>query len=196
MCAEYGDTFGRKHFHGIIFNHDFKDMYFTGFYSDKGNPIYSSPSLQAVWKKGNVQVERITFDLALYVGSYVTDALDDPSNKFGHSQKQYGRFGRGIGRSWLEKYWRDILVAGKVMLLRNGVMETYPIPRMFMRWMEEICPKELNEFRVKNYLQRFEESITNLEKGDGSLRRARAKADIFKHKSAKRRKDSGDVRSI
>jgi hypothetical protein len=196
MCAEYGDTFGRKHYHGIIFNHSFQDVVFTGFYSEKGNPIYTSQSLREVWNKGNVQLEKVTFDLALYVGSYVTDAIDDPSNKFGFKQKQYGRFGRGIGLSWLKKYWRDILVAGKVMLLKNGEMVSYPIPRMFIRWMEDICPDALNQFRLQNSLRRFEEQVTNVKKGDGSLRRAKAKASIFKSTSAKRRKDSGDVRSI
>lgn len=84
MCGEYGDTFGRKHFHGIIFNHSFDDVVPTGTVSKKGNPLHTSASLQAVWKKGFVQLEEITFDLALYVGSYVTDYLDSVDVNLGH----------------------------------------------------------------------------------------------------------------
>lgn len=188
MTGEYGDTFGRKHFHGIIFNHSFDDVYFTGFYSKKGNPIFSSKSLESVWKKGNVQLEEVTFDLALYVGSYVTDKnLDDGDPNFGHSKKQYGRFGNGIGKSWLNKYWRDVLSAGKIMLRDRD----FPIPRQFFVWMNEICPVPVQRFKNKNLTKRLQLQEDLVKKEDGSLRRARAKGRIQQHIKDKRKVDYG-----
>lgn len=183
MAGEYGDTFGRKHFHGILFNHVFSDMYFTGNYSKKGNEVWSSRSLEEVWGKGHVQVEEISFDLALYVGSYITDdALEDS----GHKKKQYGRFGRGIGKSWIEKYWKDVLSAGKVMLRDRS----FPIPRMFRVWMrDQICPTQYDRFYKQKMLRLKETKKKNIEKGDGPLRRARAKGRIFEHIHSKRRLD-------
>lgn len=188
MAGEYGDDFGRKHFHGIIFNHHFSDIRDTGFFSKKGNPIFTSDALRDVWLKGNVQVEEITFDLALYVGAYVTDkALDGDDPNVGHGKPQYGRFGRGIGKSWLEKYWKDVLSAGKVMLRDRD----YPIPRAFRIWMKEnICPKEYDAFHQRKTLQRIAKQKRLVAKGDGSFRRAKAKGRIHLHKHLKRKVDS------
>lgn len=186
MCGEYGDTFGRKHFHGILFNHSFSDMLHTGHYSKKGNPIHTSPSLQRVWKKGFVQVETITFDLALYVGSYVTDALDDEDPNLGHKKKQYGLFGRGIGRSWIKKYWKDVLAAGKVQLIDRD----YPVPRYFLKYIQEEHPAAYAAYKQKNLLRLTQLKEKTIPKGDGPLRRAKAKGEIFKHTQAKRKLDA------
>lgn len=184
MCGEYGDVFGRKHFHGIIFNHSFSDVTFTGEYSAKGNQIFTSESLRDVWKKGRVQVEKVTFDLALYVGSYITDPMDDDPN-VGRKKKQYGRFGNGIGLSWIRKYWRDVLVAGKVKLIDRD----FPIPRYFSMKIAELHPEEFKKFRDANILRLLKTKEKLIKKKDGPLRRAKAKGRIFNHIREKRRSD-------
>lgn len=188
MCGEYGDTFGRKHFHGIIFNHTFHDIEFTGFYSKKGNRIHTSKSLASVWKKGNVQVEEITFDLALYVGSYVTDAMDEPEANDGHQKKQYGRFGIGIGESWIRKYWKDALSAGAITTIQRN----YPIPRYFIQKIKEWYPEEFFQWKEKKRLQLIKQRREIIEKGDGPLRRAHANARIFTNNHQKRKNDNGN----
>lgn len=190
MCGEYGDTFGRKHFHGIIFNHSFSDLEWTGEYSKSGHKIFTSKSLQEVWKKGRVQVAEMSFDLALYVGSYVTDAMDDDGDSV-YAKKQYGRFGRYIGLSWLRKYWKDVLSAGKVMLRDRD----YPIPRYFLKKMEEeICPVEFSRWKARKRLEFMSRRVSMIEKGDGPLRRAKAKGRIFKSIHKKRRDNEVIVR--
>lgn len=184
MCGEYGDTFGRKHFHGIIFNHTFHDIQFTGHYSKKGNPVHTSASLRDVWKKGHVQVEKITFDLALYVGSYITDPMDDEPDKE-HKKKQYGRFGRGIGLSWIKKYWRDVLISGKVKTLDRE----FPAPRYFLRKIQELHPEQYEKYRDANLLKSVDHKEKIIKKKDGPLRRARAKGRIFNHTRIKRKTD-------
>lgn len=184
VAGEYGDTFGRRHFHGIIFNHEFKDMVFTGRYSKKGNPIYTSPSLASVWKKGFVQVERITFDLALYVGAYVTDkAMDEPQETPDGFRKQYGRFGKGIGLSWIRLFYRDVLSVGKVMLHDRD----YPVPRYFLEKIKELYPAEFEKYKRKKILQLLESREKSIRKGDGFLRRSKAKGRIHQQKKHTRR---------
>jgi len=180
MCGEYGDSFGRKHFHGIIFNHSFADIEFTGEYSSKGNPVFTSRALEAVWKKGRVQIAEVNFDLALYVGSYVTDKVYD-----GQVTGQYGRFGRGIGESWIRKYWRDVLSVGKI-ILSDG---EYPIPRYFLKKVSEWYPVEFFKFRTARDLKLFDSKVKNISKGDGPLRRAQAKARIQQSNRQKRCND-------
>lgn len=187
VAGEYGDTFGRKHFHGIIFNHGFHDIKPTGTYSKKGNPLHTSAELASVWNKGFVEIEEITFDLALYVGSYITDMGDGDNPNEGYKTKQYGRLGHFIGLSWLKKYWPDVLSAGKIMLRERD----YPIPRYFMKKMEEICPAELDKFKKERSSKALYDKIENIKKGDGPLRRAQAKGRIFEHIHSKKERDSG-----
>lgn len=186
MTGEYGDQFGRKHFHGIVFNHCFFDLVSTGTYSEKGHEIFTSPSLEKVWGKGIVQVSKVTFDLALYVSAYVTDPMDSDTDENLHrKKKQYGRFGAGIGLDWLKLYWKDVLVKGKISTFEGD----QPIPRMFLKKIEEWHPKEFREWKEKKFLAMLEKKEKLIEKGDGPLRRAHAKGAIFNHNRLKRKKD-------
>lgn len=48
MCGEYGENFGRPHFHACIFNFDFPDKkYFAT--SPSGCPLYRSDILESLW---------------------------------------------------------------------------------------------------------------------------------------------------
>jgi len=185
MCGEYGDTFGRKHFHGIIFNHNFSDLRPTGFYSKKGHPLHTSDSLRDCWSKGTVEVEPLTMDLALYVSAYVTDVYDEPEANHGHQKKQYGRFGHHIGKAWVSQYWKDVLVTGRVHTLEAQ----YPAPRYFLEYIKKEHPIEFAAFKVKKKLQAENKRAKCIEKGDGLLARAKAKARIFQHLKEKRRID-------
>lgn len=189
MCGEYGDHFGRKHFHGILFGIPFDDLENTGTFSSRGNPIKTSPGLQKVWKKGFVQIEAVNMDLALYVSSYITDqAIDGDRPDKERIKKQYGRSGRGIGRSWLNKYWKDVLSAGKLML-RSG---DYPIPRAFLRWMDGY--PEFEKWKRERRLTTLDRTLSNIQKEDGPFRRAKAKGRIFRHIHKKKELDRGSVR--
>lgn len=185
MCGEYGDYFGRKHFHGIIFGHEFRDMVATGTFSSRGQEIFTSPSLRDVWKKGFVQIAPVTMDLALYVSSYITDQSLDVRPDLGFSKPQYGRFGRGIGRSWLDKYWRDVLNAGSLEL-SNG---SFPIPRTFLRWYAD--HPDFLEWKARKALTVSEKNLDLILKEDGPIRRAFAKGRIFSSIHKKKELDNG-----
>nr|QJB21115.1 MAG: replication initiator protein [Microvirus sp.] len=171
QTGEYGEGLGRKHYHGIIFNHTFSDMYFTGFYSDKGNPIYSSFELEKLWGRGNVQVEALTFDLALYVGKYITDGWDDDENVLNLDtglirKKQYSRSSHGIGLTWLKKYWKGLLGKGLVSLFDRNC----PIPRYFKKKLAELFPIEYARYKTKKYLEINKKMLfIKNNKGDGML---------------------------
>jgi len=151
----------------------------TGEVSSKGFPIYSSESLRSVWKNGRVQISEVTFDLALYVGHYITDRAIDSGD--------YGRMGIGIGESWITKYWKDVLVAGQVRLIG----QSFPVPRYFKKKIEAMFPEKFKSWNDKRLLDLSRKKRLNIEKDDGPLRRARAKGRIFKHVQTKRRMDNG-----
>lgn len=190
VAGEYGDQFGRRHFHGILFGHKFLDLQDTGRVSKKGFPVFTSPSLASVWKKGIVQVERISFDLALYVASYVTDkSLDEVDEAPPGARPQYGRFGRGIGLRWIEEYWRDVLSIGQVKIFQDGRMREFPVPRYFMEKIKLFQPKEFEKWKRKAVAKMQIVKKDNVRKGDGSLRRARAKGRIHQLTKQRRMRD-------
>ena len=65
-CGEYGDRNNRPHYHAILFGHNFDDWVYL-FDSPSGEPIYTSPSLERIWKKGFVTVGTVNFQCAGYV---------------------------------------------------------------------------------------------------------------------------------
>lgn len=179
QTGEYGGQHGRKHYHAIIFNHSFSDIYFTGFYSKKGNPIYSSHELDDLWGKGNVQVENLTFDLALYVGQYITTGWEDDYSTdlvTGLQRKpEYSTMSHGIGLTWLKKYYKDVLAIGRVSLDDRDV----PIPRYFHKKMAVMWPIDYARYKRKKILKLRDKQIhTKLNKGDGPLARQIRKGQI------------------
>lgn len=181
--GEYGDLRGRKHYHAIIFNHSFRDLRDTGFYSSKGNPVFTSDALRNLWKLGNVQCENLTFDLALYVGKYITDGWEDDYSVDPETnqprKKPYSTSSHGIGLTWLKKYYKDLLGAGVVMLNDRDC----PIPRYFKKKMATMWPIEYARYRRKNYLAIQKQLLfIKHNKGDGMLASSLRTGEITKLK--------------
>ena len=75
MCGEYGDVFGRPHFHACVFNYAFPDRYYHS--SSNGFKLYKSDLLDDLWKDpddginfGYSSIGSITFESACYVARY------------------------------------------------------------------------------------------------------------------------------
>lgn len=112
LCGEYGDKFGRPHYHVIIFgqsaNRDFERL------------------LQSVWPFGFISVGTVSFDSAAYVARYCTKLLTGPKKIWYEERNILPEFSLmsrrpGIGASWLEKYGNEVkthhnvVVKGKKM---------------------------------------------------------------------------------
>jgi hypothetical protein len=69
-CGEYGERFGRPHFHSILFNYDFPDKEYKG-ESKSGFPVWNSELLSNIWGKGRVEIGSVTFESAAYVARYI-----------------------------------------------------------------------------------------------------------------------------
>lgn len=78
-CGEYGDNFGRPHFHACLFNFDFPDRRIwrtTG--KDNETILYRSETLERLWSDpetgesfGYSSIGEVTFESAAYVARYV-----------------------------------------------------------------------------------------------------------------------------
>lgn len=69
MCGEYGENFGRPHFHACLFGHNFDDL---KLWKTQNNiPLYRSKILEELWPFGHSSVGSVTFESAAYVARYI-----------------------------------------------------------------------------------------------------------------------------
>jgi hypothetical protein len=119
MCGEYGEKFGRPHFHAAIFGHDFSDKYEPK-RTDSGSFVYRSRELEKLWDYGFSSVGEVTFESAAYIARYIMKKITGDLAKHhyqfvdttsGEIIKRVPEFNKmslkpGIGADWLEK-WKD-----------------------------------------------------------------------------------------
>lgn len=69
MCGEYGEKFGRPHYHAAIFGLTFKDKKL--FKNTRGNKLYTSQILTEIWGHGHASFGSVTFNSAAYIARYI-----------------------------------------------------------------------------------------------------------------------------
>lgn len=69
MCGEYGENFGRPHFHACLFGHNFDDL--TLWKVQNKQKLYRSKTLEELWPFGHSSVGTVTFESAAYVARYI-----------------------------------------------------------------------------------------------------------------------------
>lgn len=116
-CGEYGETYGRPHYHACLFNHDFPDKY-PWFQSKSGEMVYRSESLEELWPMGICSTGGVTFKSAAYCARYIMkkvtgDMADDHylDPETGVIRKpEYTTMSRrpGIGKAWFEQFKSDV----------------------------------------------------------------------------------------
>lgn len=72
-CGEYGENYGRPHYHACIFNFDFPDRVY--YKRSKGVRLYTSKLLSDLWPFGICTVGDVTFESAAYVARYVVKKI-------------------------------------------------------------------------------------------------------------------------
>lgn len=119
-CGEYGDQYGRPHYHALLFGIDFVDR--VVFREEEGYVVYTSEKLSELWQLGFSTVTDVTFRSAAYVARYimkkVNGELAEEHYKWAdvetgivyQRRPEYATMSRrpGIGRRWFEKYKSDL----------------------------------------------------------------------------------------
>lgn len=119
-CGEYGAEESRPHYHACIFGFRPKDLVLWK--KSNGIPLYTSASLESIWKKGYVTVGDVTFESAAYVARYTLKKLDNDAQDgvycFGNPLNgeiyerapEYTTMSRrpGIGSEFYKRHGREI----------------------------------------------------------------------------------------
>ncbi len=94
-CGEYGDIFGRPHYHAIVFGLSPKDK----------------ELIEENWPYGFVRVGTVTYDSCRYVAGYVQKKLYGKGADV-YDEKgilpPFARMSKGIGEEYVDKYWNKL----------------------------------------------------------------------------------------
>lgn len=167
MCGEYGEKYGRPHYHAVLFGYDFPDKEPIGRSNQYGknlDQLYSSAMLQNIWKKGFVSVGAVTFESAAYVARYVMkkvtgEKADQHYKKIGTDNQtiidaipEYTTCSRrpGIAADWFEQYGKNECYPSDTITYRKGqkIVEV-KIPKYFDTLFELYSPTEMEEVKNK-----------------------------------------------
>lgn len=169
MAGEYGEKYGRPHYHALIFGFGFPDRVALKV-TQSGSMIYSSEMLSRVWSKGFASVGDVTFESAAYVARYCLKKINGKGKEIASGRyelKPYervletgevvdvlpefvtmsrgGRSGKGIGYSWYQKFRSDVFPHDYAMVRSGAKM---PPPRYYDGLYELENPVDMA--RIKN----------------------------------------------
>lgn len=121
-AGEYGEKFGRPHYHAIIFGEDFRADSIESDTSERGDTTWSSPLINRLWTKGINRVGTVTFESCAYVARYICKKVNGPLARSHYERicettgevfslrPEYATMSRrpGIGKDHFIKYSREI----------------------------------------------------------------------------------------
>jgi hypothetical protein len=146
-CGEYGEEYGRPHYHACLFNFDFPDKKFK--VTRNGNRVYESRILSELWPYGFHEIGDVTFESAAYVARYVCKKVtgDKAKEHYGDKKPEYTTMSRrpGIGARWHEKFKGETFFRDSV-IVRGREMKP---PKYYGNRYELTNPEEFERIRKK-----------------------------------------------
>lgn len=162
-CGKFDSTFGRPHYHAIIFNLHFEDREPAKGVRSTTEKYYESAELQKLWPFGRAIIGDVTFESAAYVARYVMKKVNG-KKKEEHYKKvtgfnpesgeielrqiepEYTDMSRrpGIGKRWFEKFKTDVYPSDFITV--NG--KKVPPPKYYDKLLELEDPVLLDKLKT------------------------------------------------
>ena len=153
---------GRPHYHAILFNCSFDDLEVISITDDF--TLYTSETLEKIWKYGLVSVGEVNYKTAGYVARYCQKKITgkaaeehymllDEDGVITWVEPEFARMSLkpGIGAKWYERYKDEIFPADETCIPGEGVFKG--TPRYYETLLERERPEVLEE--VKRLRQVF-----------------------------------------
>ncbi len=167
-CGEYGEQFGRPHYHACLFGQRFADR--IPWTTRGGHEVFRSPLLESVWTYGQSEVGSLTFESAAYVARYCVkkitgplarehyECVDPETGEVGSRLPEFSTMSRrpGIGAGWYDLYSEEVYPSDEVIV--NG-FPSKP-PRFYDRLLEASSPEVALEIRNERRRSRSREDET------------------------------------
>ncbi len=121
MAGEYGENFGRPHWHACIFGLDFDDKKLWK-RTSAGSQLYRSENLELLWPFGYSSIGDVTFESAAYVARYIMkkvtgknaaehyQEIDPDTGEITNRTPEFTKMSLkpGIGYEWYKQYTSDV----------------------------------------------------------------------------------------
>ena len=175
MAGEYGENFGRPHFHACIFNFNFSDKTLWK-RTPSGSLIYRSKALEELWPFGYSSIGDVNFQSAAYVARYIMKKINvsslTPHDQRDHYETTNFETGEitdrrpefnkmslkpGIGFDWYKTYKEDVYPHDYVIV--NG--KKVKPPKFYDRKFSEDYPLEMEEIRHHRYVDALNRHADN-----------------------------------
>ena len=154
MAGEYGENFGRPHFHACIFGYDFHDKKLWQ-RSPSGSMLYRSADLELLWPFGYSSIGDVNFESAAYVARYIMkkvtghnakDHYTEINPETGEITKRKPEFNKmslkpGIGYDWYKIYKTDVYPHDYVIIKGKKVKP----PKFYDKKYKKDNPYEFDE---------------------------------------------------
>lgn len=160
MCGEYGDRYGRPHFHALIWGTDFFHDRRKFKQMNGGYWLYNSDLLDSYWQHGHATISNVTFESAAYVGGYCFKKINGdlaPDRKWYPPDPVTGELRRkeyiipsrepAIGIPWLEKYYKQVFERDERLIFNDG--RSVPIPARYKKWCAEHHPALYEDWKMR-----------------------------------------------
>lgn len=156
-CGEYGEKFGRPHYHACLFGFDFPDKVLWR--QVNGSNLYTSKILEDLWPFGFSTIGDVTFESAAYVARYImkkvtgsaSDAhytrVDASTGEFYELKPEYVTMSRrpGIASGWFDKFKSDVYPHDYVVV-RGRKMRP---PRFYDNKFKLLSPLDFEEVQFQ-----------------------------------------------
>lgn len=133
LCGEYGDRFGRPHYHVLLFGHEFLEDR-VPFRATPYGRTYTSETLSRLWTHGNCEIGSLTSKSAGYVARYSLKKVNGKAAADHYTRvnldtgevfqlhPEFAVMSRrpGIGFEWFQKFSTDLRDDIVVLLNPDG----------------------------------------------------------------------------
>lgn len=167
-CGEYGEKYGRPHYHIIIFNMSIKE----------------ESLIKDVWQQGMIKCGTVTYDSARYVADYIFKKYDGKKGEevYGKLQRPFQVYSKGIGK--------DFAQSSKAYILRKKGITVRGVevglPRYYRKLLD-IDPEEMHELAKAREDEIVQEYLNKGVVDDYEIYKERLKSTAQKVKNIKAR---------
>lgn len=188
-CGEYGDKYGRPHYHVILMGYDFPDKIRAGT-TESGEDLYESRILNQTWPFGQARTADANWQSAAYTARYALkkqvnkklyEYVDRATGEVTPVAPEFVMMSKGIGKEWWQKFASD---TDKDFLVVDRD-KTVSIPRYYDKLRERKDPESLAKIKKEREIQAKKIS----EQLDNNERRQRGEVKAAQIKKLKRNLD-------
>ncbi len=188
MAGEYGENFGRPHWHACIFGFDFDDKKLWK-RTSANSLLYRSADLELLWPFGYSSIGDVTFESAAYVARYIMkkvtgknaaehyQEIDPDTGEIINRTPEFTKMSLkpGIGYEWYKQYTSDVYPHDYVIVRGKKVKP----PKYYDKKYKIDNPYEFDE------LLYIREKSAKLNYADNTLERLAVKEQVAKVKLQK-----------